>query len=78
MENNFKNLHRDKIDYFEKNSSEKVESNIKGNLSFFKLIGNFFELFLPRQFTTLSKMFDGGVDKNAIDTQKKPGRYPKI
>ncbi|NOT37460.1 MAG: hypothetical protein HOP11_08790 [Saprospiraceae bacterium] len=78
MENNFKKLHQERISSFEKNKSGRIESNIQGNISFFKLIGNFFELFLPNQVKTLSKFFESdNTTLRPIDDQKKPDRFPQ-
>lgn len=74
--NNFKALEQESEDRFEE-KSDSIKNNVNHSLGLVKMIGNMFELFVPKIFSVFTYM-TGGSPSNNNQVDEKPGnsKYP--
>ncbi|HRI00592.1 MAG TPA: hypothetical protein PK006_06030 [Saprospiraceae bacterium] len=79
MNRKYKEFYESKSNEFSVGAAKKVEKKIKGNLSFFGLLGNLIELFLPKHSATYMQMLNnqsaGQVEDRNSDAPL--NKYPK-
>ncbi len=74
--NNFKALQEENEDRFA-NKSEGVKKNVNHSIGLVKMIGNMFDLFIPRIFSVFTYMSGGSPsDKNQDEDKKNTTKYP--
>lgn len=59
-------LHQDKIDRFLQNDSAKIEKELLRNIKLYRFYGDLFDLFLPRQLSSIKNMMTGPEDPDQL------------